>query len=178
VAAAVAWLIDHADELGLDPDRVALLGHSAGGGIVAAVTTNPTFLAEHGLPLHSVRCAGSIDGEGYDVTAGATHPQPFVHDVYLDVFGGDPATWAEASPMTHISSGKGIPAYFVAARGNEMRLGLHTQFVDALRAAGVPVTVLDAQSLDHAEVSVDIGAEGDTVITPPLMEFLGSCFGR
>ncbi len=175
-AAAVAWLLHHADELGIDPDRVALLGHSAGGGIVAAITTDPSFLGAHGERLDAVRCAGSIDGEGYDVTAGATHPEPFVHDVYLDAFGTDPATWAVASPMTHVAADEGIPDYFVAARGPDVRLDLHREFVGALRAAGVPVTVVDARQLDHAQVSVDIGAPGDTVVTPQLMEFLGGCF--
>ena len=175
-ADAVQWLVVHAAELGVDPDRIALLGHSAGGGIVAAITTDETYLGKHNLKLDAIRCAGSIDGEGYDVTVGATHPDPFVHDTYLNAFGDDPATWKSASPMTHIAAGKGIPQYFVAARGPDMRLDLHNQFVAALRAAGVPVTVLDAQDLNHDEVSVNIGAPGDTVMTPAVMEFLTRCF--
>jgi hypothetical protein len=58
----------------------------------------------------------------------------------------------------------------------EVRLDLHAEFVAALRAADVPTTVLDARELDHAEVSVDIGAEGDTVMTPAVMSFLTECF--
>ena len=78
--------------------------------------------------------------------------------------------------MNHIAKGTGIPAYFVAARGPAGRLDLHAEFVAALRAADVPTTVLDARELDHAEVSVDIGAEGDTVMTPAVMSFLTDCF--
>ena len=178
VATAISWLIDHARELGIDRDRVAVLGHSAGGGIVAAVATDPRFLGAHDLGLDALRCAGSIDGEGYDITAGATHPDPFVHDVYLDAFGDDPATWDEASPMRHVAADRGIPDFLIAARGPDMRLDLHAEFAAALRSAGVPVTVIDARTLDHAEVSVDIGAPGDTVVTPPLMEFLGACFDQ
>jgi acetyl esterase/lipase len=176
VADAVAWLIDHAAALGIDIHRIALLGHSAGGGIVAAITTDESFLRGHGLDLDAVRCAASIDGEGYDVTVGATHPDPNVHTTYLNAFGKDPATWASASPMTHIAAGKGIPEYLVAARGTDMRLDLHAEFVAALRAAGVSTTVVDARSLDHGEVSTQIGAPGDTVMTPALMGFLGGCF--
>ena len=72
VAAALAWLVDHAPELGIDAERVAVLGHSAGGGITAAVSTDERFLAAHDLSLDTITCAGSMDGEGYDVTAGAT----------------------------------------------------------------------------------------------------------
>ena len=113
-ADAVAWLVAHAAALGIDTHRIALLGHSAGGGIVAAITTDESFLRGHGLDLDAIGCAASIDGEGYDVTVGATHPDPFVHTTYLNAFGDDPTTWATASPMTHIAAGKGIPEYFVA----------------------------------------------------------------
>ncbi len=175
-ADAVAWLVEHADALGVDTDRIAVLGHSAGGGITAAITTDGGYLGAHGLGLDSIRCAGSIDGEGYDVVIGATHPDPNVNITYLNAFGTDPAVWPDASPVNHVTAGAGIPDFFVAARGNEMRLDLHAQFVAALRGAAVPVTVVDARDLDHAEVSVDIGAPGDTVVTPVLTEFLAGCF--
>ena len=45
VAAAVGWVLDHSGELGLDPQRLTVMGHSAGAGIVAAVATDPRHLA-------------------------------------------------------------------------------------------------------------------------------------
>ncbi|WP_426199563.1 alpha/beta hydrolase [Pseudomonas sp. DC3200b2] len=35
--AGLAWLFDHSAELGVDPTRVALMGHSAGGGLAAGL---------------------------------------------------------------------------------------------------------------------------------------------
>ena len=178
VADAIAWLSDHANEFGVDPGRVAAFGHSAGGGIVAAVATDPRYLDEHGLDLDAIRCAGSIDGEGYDIAAGAEHPDPRVREPYLNAFGSDPVEWTAASPLEHIAPGKSIPDYLVVSRGPSMRLELHHEFIDALRGADVPVTVVDATSLDHETVSADIGKAGDTVVTPPLMAFLDACFAQ
>ena len=111
-----------------------------------------------------------------DTTLGASPVIVISAGLWKRAFGSDPATWKSASPMTHIASDTGIPSYLVAARGPEMRLDLHLEFANALRAANVPVTVLDAQTLDHATVSTNIGAPGDTVMTPAVMDFLDRCF--
>ena len=37
VASALAWTVDHIDRYGGDPDRIAVLGHSAGADIVSNV---------------------------------------------------------------------------------------------------------------------------------------------
>jgi arylformamidase len=172
VAAAVVWVHDHIDEYGGDPRRIAVLGHSAGAQIVALVATNPSFLAARGLTLDALRCAGALDTEGYDVTAGASSG----NTLYLDAFGTDPATSAEASAINHVKRGVGIPSFLVAERGTPRRRAEAEAFVARLRAAGVDVTVIDAGSLTHEEVNTQIGRPGDTVMTPPLSEFLAGCF--
>ena len=49
-------------------------------------------------------------------------------------------------------------------------------FITALRAAGVPTTVLDSRALEHADLTTLVGAPGDTLVTPALMDFLATCF--
>ena len=178
VADGLAWLIQHASQLSGNPELVAVLGHSAGGGIVAAIATDGRYLDRSGLPLTALRCVGSLDGEGYDVTAGATTSPSEVQAGYRDVFGTDPATWAEASPVRHVGPGKGIPPFFIAARGDDWRLSTQLAFIDALHRAGVPTTVLDAAKLEHIDLTTQVGAPGDTVVTPPLMDFLRGCFSH
>jgi acetyl esterase/lipase len=176
-AGAVAWLVANGERLGVDTTRVAVLGHSAGGGITAAITTDERYLGAHGLPLDAVTCAGSMDGEGYDVTAGATAAPDVWRPVYADAFGTDPTVWFDASPVNHVAPDKGIPRYFVAPRGVDWRVEQHAEFIDALHEAGVPTTVLDADSLSHADLTTLVGAPDDTQLTPPLMDFLRGCFG-
>jgi len=175
-ADAVAWLVAHAAEFGIDPTRIAVLGHSAGGGITAAISTDEQFLGRNGLPLTTIRCAASMDGEGYDVVAGATFPDDFVSGSYQAAFGTDPVVWAEASPVRHVAPDKGIPKFFIAARGGDWRMAQHTAFITALQKAGVRTTVLDVNVLQHADLTTIIGSPDDTIVTPALMDYLGGCF--
>jgi acetyl esterase/lipase len=175
-ADAVAWLVEHAAEFGIDPTRIAVLGHSAGGGITAAISTDEGFLSRNGLPLTTIRCAASMDGEGYDVVAGATFPDEFVSGSYQAAFGTDPAVWVEASPIGHVAPEKGIPRFFIAARGGDWRMAQHTAFTSALQSAGVRTTVLDVTMLQHADLTTIIGRPDDTIVTPALMDYLGGCF--
>lgn len=175
-ADAIAWLVEHAETYGIDSRRIAVLGHSAGGGITAAISTDERFLAKHGLPLSTIRCAASMDGEGYDVDAGASSTNDFVGVTYQNAFGTDPAVWAEASPIRHVAAGRGIPKFFIAARGAEWRMEQHNAFIAALDAADVVTTVLDVTTLEHADLTTQIGRPDDTLVTPALMDFLGGCF--
>lgn len=175
-ADAIAWLVDHADTYGIDAHRIAVLGHSAGGGITAAISTDERFLGRSGLPLSTIRCAASMDGEGYDVVAGSTYPDSFISGSYRAVFGTDPAVWEDASPIRHVAAGKGIPRFFIAARGFEWRMVQHAAFIDALERAEVATTVLDVSTLEHADLTTQIGRPDDTLVTPALMDFLGGCF--
>ncbi len=48
-AHAVAWAVDHANELGADPHRVFIVGHSAGAYNAAMLAVDPRWLARAGL---------------------------------------------------------------------------------------------------------------------------------
>jgi hypothetical protein len=50
-------------------------------------------------------------------------------------------------------------------------------YANALTAAGIPLTIVDARGLSHHQVNSQIGAPGDTVMTPAVTAFLAECFG-
>jgi acetyl esterase/lipase len=61
-ARAVAWVQQHARDFGGDPDRLVLMGHSAGAHIAALLALNPSYLAAAGVRPHSI--AGLIGLSG------------------------------------------------------------------------------------------------------------------
>jgi acetyl esterase/lipase len=172
VATAIGWVIEHAPGLGADADRVALMGHSAGAGIVAAVGIDESHLNATGHSLETIDCVAALDTEGYDVAAKASEGDP----LYLQAFGTDPSVWAAASPVNHIAAGKGIPDFIIFTRGTPARRDLAKRFADALGAADVGVSVIDVSPLAHEDVNTAVGAPGDSVVTPPLTSFIEGCF--
>lgn len=169
-ADAIGWTLDHAADFNADPTRVAILGHSAGGGIVAAISTDERYLENTGHALSDIDCTVALDSEGYDITINGGKV-----DLYNDMFGVDPAAWPDQSPINHIEANKGIPDFFIVTRGQPQRIGYAHDFADALEAAGVPARVLEVD-LTHQEVNLAIGLPSDTMITPKLVPFLNGCF--
>jgi acetyl esterase/lipase len=176
VAAAVAWVHRNIAGYGGDPARVALLGHSAGADIVSNVADNPAYLAQQGLDLKAITCAGPLDTEGFDkATAGARDPDG--EKAQWKVALGNQADYLTSTSATLlVKPGMGIPPTIGVVRGTAQRRQVETDYLAALRSAGIATTSIDARSLSHQQVNQRIGAPGDTVMTAPLVDFLTTCF--
>lgn len=85
IRAAVAWVIDHAGELGGDPRRVYVAGHSAGGHLTAMAMAEP-------------RVAGGVAISGiYDL-------EPIRLNYLNEKLGLDPDEAVRNSPIRHLPS--------------------------------------------------------------------------
>jgi acetyl esterase/lipase len=173
VAAAVRWVHTNIASYGGDKARVALLGHSAGADIVSNVADNPTYLRAYGLGLDAVRCAGPFDTEGFDKVAASADEEQFQ---WLDALGNNPNYLTETSAIYLAKRGTGIPRTIGVYRGTAQRQEIEKRYLATLNGVGVQTVTIDARSLTHGEVNTRIGAPGDTVMTPPLVAFLTSCF--
>jgi acetyl esterase/lipase len=97
--------------------------------------------------------------------------------MFRNAFGNDPAVWRAGSPMRNVAPGKGIPDFLVVTRGTPTRVAQSETFAARLRAAWVPARVVRATGLTHEQVNTSVGAPGDTVVTPPLLDFFRGCIG-
>lgn len=174
VASAVAWVREHISSYGGDPNRVALLGHSAGADIVSNVAVNPSYLQAYGLELSALTCAAPLDTAGFDkAKAGDTEQEQ-----WQNALGNNLNYINETSATLLIQPNLGIPPMLAVTRGNESRQQIQIEFIAALQTAGIKATLVDATSLTHEEVNNQIGAAGDTVMTEPLIHFLKGCFDQ
>lgn len=176
VARALAFLRDRAGTYGYRAERITLFGHSAGGGIVTLVGTDPQFLTGAGRTFADLSCVAVLDTESFDV-AGQIAMGGQTEMVYRNAFGDDASVWARASPLRNdtLVAGRGISPFMVVTRGQPNRQALAQRFADALRAAGVTVTYTVAASLSHEGVNDAIGDRSDAVVMPTFGPFVARC---
>jgi acetyl esterase/lipase len=126
-AAAVEWVIAHAHELGGDPHRIILSGHSAGAYNAAMLALDPRWL---GKDRSRVRGLIGLAGP-YDFL-------PLKGDIVQQAFGGvaDPAS---TQPVRYVQPGD--PPAFLAtgAKDDFVRPRNSDSLAARLRSAGVPV---------------------------------------
>lgn len=150
VACALAYFQNHADELGLDPTRVAVMGYSAGGHLATLVSVAldaPELVPDcaEGAPSRPqaiVSGAGPMDmRELRDVAA----VRDFVGGRREDI----PEVYALASPVEHVSADD-PPMLFVHGRWDQFVSVDHSRTMrDLLRAQGVEADVLVLAGTGH-----------------------------
>jgi acetyl esterase/lipase len=158
VAAAVASLISHAAELGIDPTRVVIMGHSAGAHLVALVGTDESYLRDAGLTEDALRGVIAIDGAAYDV------PQQIafggvMHDRYLDAFGTDPARQIALSPTFQVAA-PNAPAFLLPHVQRADGIAQADELAAALTAAGTRAETASFPGTGlagHAEINRRLG---------------------
>jgi acetyl esterase/lipase len=172
VAAAVAWVQGEGAELGLDADHLALIGHSAGAHLVSIVGTDPALATFAGADPLGIDCVVALDVD-YDLADAAGQA------LIANAFGTDPEVLAAASPPIQVER-NGAPSapFLVVTRGGPQRIAKAQGFVDVINDSGGAGQLLDATGYSHAEVSSQLGASADTLVTPPVTDFVRSCLVR
>ena len=180
VARAIHWVHDHIAEYGGDPDRILIMGHSAGAQLAALVSTDDRFLKAEGLSLEIVRGCVPVDGDTYDVpaiietaeTRWRVHHLPPATYGHRKKFGDDPAKHRDFSAVTHVAGGKGIPPFLIMHVAEHPDTGAQAQrLADVLKEAGIPVRVYGARESTHNRINAEIGVPDDPG-TKALFEFV------
>ncbi len=176
-AAALAWLHANARAFGGDPEALFVMGHSAGAHLAALVATDERWLGEHDLPLSALRGAILLDGASYDLV-GRSGDMEGAEQFIAQVFGNDPAIWAEASPMNHVAAGKGIPPCLLLVAGRNPDSGEDAALFSAkLQAAGTSAIVETFPAKTHVAISRELGLPGDGP-TARILDFVAQTSGR
>ena len=173
IAAGIAWLRANAAAHGIDPDRIVVMGHSAGAHLAALVASDPAFLAAAKVPFSALKGAVLLDGAGYDVATQMASPVNRVGTMYGAAFGTDPARHRRLSPLHHAAA-PNAPKWLilaVAQRADSTAQG--TALAAALTRAGAAARVVGVPDSSHAMLNRQLGTAGDFA-TSQIDAFLGA----
>ena len=155
--AATEWLAEHADELGVDPNRLAVAGDSAGGNLAAGVAQRardaglalafqllwyPTVMWDPSLPSFTENADAPILSTA-DVAA-----LSLVYAGHLDLT--DPPAALAPGRAAQLA---GLAPGYVAVAGHDPLRDDGARYAELLRAAGVAVTLDVAANLMHGYVA-------------------------
>lgn len=170
VAESIAWVCKNIRRYGGDPDKIYVMGHSAGAQLAGLVATDEQFLAKVGLNLSCLRGVILLDGGTYNLAATAKSSSR--HDLLTTVFGKDPSIWWQASPIKHIGKNKNIPPFLIVYVPNRVDAAAQSlAFHNALRNVGVHSALISTPGKTHATLNEDIGLSGDKP-TETVFDFL------
>lgn len=101
-ARAVQWTTQHIAGYGGDPNRIFVMGHSAGGGLAALLATDATLFTRLGMTENPIKGAILDDPAGLDMFDYLTKMAYPGDEQYLIPFGRNPAVWRTVSAMYHL----------------------------------------------------------------------------
>jgi arylformamidase len=173
IARALASIYRTIDRYGGDPERIFVMGHSAGSNLAALVATDDSRLKALGLDLSIIKGVIPIDFTSYNLEEKMLSRTSGI-SVLSRAFGDDPAVWRDASPLLHVEKGKNIPPFLLIYAGRTKIKRIETAEMESvLKKNGIRADVAGFPKKNHASVNMSIG-DPENETTKAIMAFLNS----
>ena len=172
-ARAVIWTTEHIANYGGDPQRVFVMGHSAGGGLAALLTADNRLFQRRGLAGNPVKGAILDDPAGldmYDYLQKMEYPNDAQ---YLVPFGKQPETWREVSAMYHVTAATPPFLIFVGGKTYPSISGSSRKFREKLTALGRPPQFAVLPGKHHIPMVLQLYWQHN-VVYQQLLKFVGA----
>lgn len=172
IARAIAVAQQRVPSWGGDPAKFILMGHSAGGHLVALLNASPSLAAE--LPITPWLGAVSIESGALDVVEimRGSHSR-----LYDRAFGSDTAYWRAVSPMHALAPGA-APMLVVCSVRRPASCTRSDRFAAKAIALGTRASVL-REDLSHADADARLGVDpGYTGAVEAFMRTLDLAIGQ
>ena len=153
LARALAFVQRKASDWGGDPDKIVLMGHSAGAHVAALLTAREDIWRR--FLVRKWRGSILLDTQVLDTEAFMSDDPSRFH---IAAFGRSRVFWKASSPIRHLSRAD-PPMMVVCARGREKSCPVARKFQKVAGDAGVPVHILPVY-LRHSQINARLGRGG------------------
>ena len=180
IAKSIHWVHDHIAQYGGNPERIFVMGHSAGAQLAALVCIDDRYLKAESLQLGIIKGCVPVDGDTYDVpaiietaeTRRRVHGLPQAKWGHREKFGNDPAKHSDYSAVNHVTKDKGIPPFLIVHVADHPDTDAQAERLEAvLKSAGVATKRFAAQQTDHSKLNERLGQPNDPP-TKAVFEFM------
>jgi acetyl esterase/lipase len=180
VAKSLGWVHKNIARYGGDPQRIFVMGHSAGAQLAALICIDERYLRAEGVSFDALQGCVPVDGDTYDLPAMITTAEirQTVHGLPLPTFGhrvkfgNDPQKHIDFSAVTHVAKGKGLPPILILHVAGHPDVTAQARRLGAvLKDAEIPVQVFGARETTHNKLNADLGLPDDPA-SAELFKFL------
>ncbi len=162
VAAAILWLHDHVAEFGGDPQKLVLMGHSAGCHLVTLVSLDPKYLAKVNLKPSDLQAVVAWSGGAYNLPEKVAQGGMYADYIHKN-FGDDEKNWRDASPMLHVEDFKPLPRFLFASAEEDKPASIEAsrKMVSLIVSAGGCAEATLLIGKNHTTANHELGIPGD-----------------
>jgi acetyl esterase/lipase len=148
-ARAVRWVRAHAATYGVDPNRVGVVGISAGGHLACMLAVHAPKTGEEALDRFpgTVEAAVSLNGVSELRPGGPTNK--LLQSIYPAVVGDDPKALADMSPITFVTRRAAPLLLVIGDKDNMVPIAQSQIMADALKKAGAEHEFLSIPGAGH-----------------------------
>lgn len=115
-ASAIKWVKNNIGNYGGDPERIFVMGHSAGGHLTALINSDPQFFMDQGIE-NPIRGVILNDGFGLDMHEYLLNAEKTQQTAsFLKTFSTDQEIWKKGSPLTYFNNIKNSYLILVGER--------------------------------------------------------------
>lgn len=101
--AAIVWVYNHIVNYGGNPNRIFVMGHSAGGHMIELINSDPQYFAGYRMrnPIYGIILLDAFGLDMYDYLSRPSSRQDGYYNTFIQVFSNDPRNWKQKSPLRY-----------------------------------------------------------------------------
>ncbi len=164
VTAAISWTRRNIRRHGGDPNRIVLMGHSAGAHLSALVAAQGKATGLRGIIPNDV--------QAYDLLAYATK-RGSIGAMFGTAFTNEPKNWIKWSPATYARKTRKMPPHLIlySRSQGERRRSISVGYANLIKGLGTRTEIFHGTAYSHGAIAARLGRSGDAA-TKAIERFL------